>query len=259
MLSKQATDQFFDGQFRDHGHTFELGLGGKPGLVHSGKLLDFLRAQFEYRYEWRGHRMAARDQISHNVRHGADGGVVDPGDVAKREQARRARHAGVRSVIHQPILGKLEDELLASKWFVELLCETQCRGLVRSREAFILFGVVANAVSLQLANLTGAEADVIERCCMAARGHTDYSANTNGARLFDTVLLWLVRFIFNRLELTKGDDPTGAYLFERNDGSLPHEDELQQDFFRWVATYAAASDLEPTNIASGRADIRLRC
>lgn len=122
----------------------------------------------------------------------------------------------------------------------------------------ILFGVVANAVSLQLANLTGAEADVIERCCMAARGHTDYSANTNGARLFDTVLLWLVRFIFNRLELTKGDDPTGAYLFERNDGSLPHEDELQQDFFRWVATYAAASDLEPTNIASGRADIRLR-
>jgi len=42
------------------------------------------------------------------------------------------------------------------------------------------------------------------------------------------------------------------------DGSLPHEDELQQDFFRWVATYAAGSDLEPTNIASGRADIRLK-
>ncbi|WP_169702138.1 hypothetical protein [Marinobacter adhaerens] len=65
-------------------------------------------------------------------------------------------------------------------------------------------------------------------------------------------------FYFNRLELTKGDDPTGAYLFEREDGSLPHEDELQQDFFRWVATYAAGSDLEPTNIASGRADIRLQ-
>jgi len=122
----------------------------------------------------------------------------------------------------------------------------------------VLYGVVENAVSLQLANLTGAEADVIERCCKEARGHTDYSANTNGARLFDTVLLWLVRFIFNRLELTRGDDPTGAYLFERDDGSLPHEDELQRDFFRWVATYAAGSDLEPTNIASGRADIRLR-
>ncbi|MGA0608701.1 hypothetical protein [Caldimonas sp. KR1-144] len=121
----------------------------------------------------------------------------------------------------------------------------------------VLFSVVSNAMSLQLANLTGAEVDVIERCCKEARGHPDYSANANGARLFDTVLLWLVRFIFNRLELTKGDDPTGAYLFERDDGPLPHEDELQKDFFRWVATNAAGSDLEATNIASGRADIRL--
>ncbi|MBK9427361.1 MAG: hypothetical protein IPN63_08235 [Gammaproteobacteria bacterium] len=77
----------------------------------------------------------------------------------------------------------------------------------------VLLGVVANAMSLQLANMTSAEADVIERCCNEVRGHNDYSANTNGARLFDTVLLWLVRFMFNRLELTKGDDPTGAYLF----------------------------------------------
>ncbi|WP_201057264.1 hypothetical protein [Marichromatium gracile] len=122
----------------------------------------------------------------------------------------------------------------------------------------ILFGVVENAVSSLFSNLTGSEVDVIERCCQEAQGHTDYSANTNGARLFDTVLLGMVRFIFNRLELTKGDDPTGAYLFERDNGSLPHEDELQQDFFRWVATYTAGSDLEPTNIASGRADIRLK-
>jgi hypothetical protein len=132
------------------------------------------------------------------------------------------------------------------------------RSSIPEEQRNVVLEVVANAVSLQLANLTGAEVDVIERCCKEARSHTDYSANTNGARLFDTVLLWLVRFIFNRLELTKGDDPTGAYLFERTDGSLPHEDALQQDFFRWVATYAAASDLEPTNIASGRADIRLR-
>jgi hypothetical protein len=122
----------------------------------------------------------------------------------------------------------------------------------------VLAGVVANAMSLQLANMTSAETAVIERCCEAARKHNDYSANANGTRLFDTVLLWLVRFVFNRLELTKGDDPTGAYLFERADGSLPHEAELQQDFFRWLATNSAGSDLEPTNIASGRADIRLR-
>ena len=132
------------------------------------------------------------------------------------------------------------------------------RSKIPEKQRSILFAVVTNAVSLQLDNLTGSEADVIERCIMVAQQHTDYNANTNGARLFDTVLLWLVRFVFNRLELTKGDDPAGAYLFERDDGSRPHEDELQRDFFRWIATYAAGSDLEPTNIASGRADIRLR-
>lgn len=132
------------------------------------------------------------------------------------------------------------------------------RSNIPEEQRNVLFGVVASAMSLQLDNLTGAEVDVIERCCNEARKHTDYSTNTNGARLFDTVLLWVVRFIFSRLELTKRDDATGAYLFERDDGSLPHEDELQQDFFRWVATNAAGSDLESTNIASGRADIRLR-
>jgi len=37
----------------------------------------------------------------------------------------------------------------------------------------IPLGVVANAVSLQRANLTDAEVDAIERCCKEARGHPD--------------------------------------------------------------------------------------
>ena len=109
-----------------------------------------------------------------------------------------------------------------------------------------------------MANLTAAEVDVIERCCIEVQQHIDYSMNSNGMRLYNSVLLWLVRFIFNRLELTRKDDPTGSYLFERDDGSLPHENELQQDFFRWMATNAAGTDLEPTNVGSGRADLSLK-
>ena len=36
------------------------------------------------------------------------------------------------------------------------------------------------------------------------------------------------------------------------------EDALQDDFFRWLTTNAAGSDLEPTNLGGGRADVRLR-
>jgi hypothetical protein len=122
----------------------------------------------------------------------------------------------------------------------------------------VVYGVLENVMYLQQNNMTRAETDIIESCCKKAQAFSDYSSNADGMRLFDTVLYLLVRFICNRLELTKGNDPTGAYLFENNDGKLPHEDQLQQDFFRWVASLAPGSDLEATNIGSGRADIKLR-
>jgi hypothetical protein len=122
----------------------------------------------------------------------------------------------------------------------------------------LLLAVLTNAFSLHFDNLTGAEVEVIERCRGEAQQHPDHRDNVNGARLFDAALLWTVRFIFNRLELARKDDPGGSYLFERDDGTLPHEGELQQDYFRWVSTNAAGTDLEATNVGSGRADLRIR-
>ncbi len=70
-------------------------------------------------------------------------------------------------------------------------------------------------------------------------------------RFFKTML-------FNRLEMTKADDPTVEYLFQHDDGTNAKEDALQADFFRWLTTNAAGSDLEPTNLGGGRADVRLK-
>lgn len=121
-----------------------------------------------------------------------------------------------------------------------------------------LGAVVCNAFALHLANLTQAEVDVVERCRAAVAKHPDHSSNLHGRAMFDAVLLWTVRFLQNRSEVTQNDDPTVAYLFEREDGSLPHEDELQADYFRWLTTNAAGTDLEPTNVGGGRADIRIK-
>jgi hypothetical protein len=121
-----------------------------------------------------------------------------------------------------------------------------------------LSAAVLNAVSLHLDNLTSAETEVIIACFKSAENHPDYRHNPHGARLFDAALLWTVRFLYNRLEISKKDDPSVGYLFERADGSLPHEDELQSDFFRWLTTNAAGSELEPTNQGGGRADLRMK-
>lgn len=121
-----------------------------------------------------------------------------------------------------------------------------------------LLQVVGNAISVHVDNLTGAEIDIIEDAIQNAGHHPDYQTNPHAQRLFDTVLLWVVRFLFNRLEVTKADDPTVEYLFQRADGSNVTEDALQADFFRLLTTNAAGSDLEPTNLGGGRADVRLK-
>jgi len=122
----------------------------------------------------------------------------------------------------------------------------------------VLMEVTSSAFALQVDNMTVAECNVIESCRKIAGTHPDHQCSTQGRRLYDAVLLWTVRFLSNRLEVTQKDDQTVVYLFERPDGSLAHEGELQDDYFRWLATAASSSDLEPTNVGGGRADVRLR-
>ena len=122
----------------------------------------------------------------------------------------------------------------------------------------ILLQVVNNAIAVQIDNLTASEIAIIEEAIGIAREHVDYQTNVHAQRLFDTVLVWTVRFLFTRLEVTQADDPTVGYLFEQSGGVLVKEDALQADFFRLLTTNAAGSDLEPTNIGGGRADVRLK-
>lgn len=118
--------------------------------------------------------------------------------------------------------------------------------------------VVSNAMNVHIDNLTHAEVDVINGVSEAADQFADYRDNPHGGRLFDAILMWLVRFLYNRLEISKGDDATVAYLYSRGDGSPVTEDLLQDDFYRWLTTNIAGSDIEATNVSGGRADVRVR-
>jgi hypothetical protein len=121
-----------------------------------------------------------------------------------------------------------------------------------------LLQVIHSAVAIHADNLTGAEIDIIVDAVGDAKRYPDYQTNPHAQRLFDSILLWLVRFLYNRLEMTRADDPTVEYLFQHADGKNATEDAVQHDFFRWLTTNAAGSDLEATNLGGGRADLRLK-
>jgi hypothetical protein len=114
---------------------------------------------------------------------------------------------------------------------------------------------VADAMNMHIGNMTAAEHDVIETCLNVAGQCADYKNNAAGRQLFRTVLLWTVRFLASRLDLTKGDAPVIAYLFERKDGALPHEDDLQADYHGLMVSNVLGTQIEVSNVGGGRADV----
>lgn len=118
--------------------------------------------------------------------------------------------------------------------------------------------VVSNAYAFSLEGLSTAEIEIFDHCLASVERHPDYRASVRGAKLFGTVLLWTTRFLKNRLEITKKDDPSVTYLFETADGTLAPESALQDDYFRWISTQSASGEMEPTNLGGGRADVALK-
>jgi hypothetical protein len=118
--------------------------------------------------------------------------------------------------------------------------------------------VVSNAYAFSLEGLSTSEIDIFDHCVASVEHHPDYRDSVRGAKLFGTVLLWTTRFLKNRLEVTKKDDPSVTYLFETSSGTLPPESALQDDYFRWISTQSASGEMEPTNLGGGRADVALK-
>lgn len=116
--------------------------------------------------------------------------------------------------------------------------------------------VIADAQSVHVDNMTAAEKAIIRACFEVARSISDYRENARGRTLFHAVLVWTVRFVASRLDLTQRDVPSLSYLFERDDGTLPHERELQADYHALMLSNVLGTEIEVSNVGGGRADLR---
>jgi len=117
--------------------------------------------------------------------------------------------------------------------------------------------VLNDVLQVHMANMGASEQAVLVECIDAAGQATmDYRENASGRILFHAVLAWTLRFLVGRLDLTQRDAPGIAYLFERADGTLPHESELQADYFNLMLSNVAGTEIEVANVGGGRADVR---
>ncbi len=116
--------------------------------------------------------------------------------------------------------------------------------------------VVNSAFSVQMENLSFSEAKIIEDCKETASRHPDYHDNASGGMLFNAVLLYTVRFLASRLDMSRKHDRTVSYLFERDNIKLPLEGELQADYHRFMYGVLSGTEIEVENIGGGRADVK---
>lgn len=123
-----------------------------------------------------------------------------------------------------------------------------------------LHAAVKDSWAVLLHNMSAAEMAVYSDCEHAVSDAPDFSLNVTGRQLFRTVLLLTIRFLQLRLEMTQGNVPGVAYLFETKSEELPDEAALQIDYHQFMVSAVGAScvEIEVPNIGGGRADLRFK-
>ncbi|MGV3616284.1 MAG: hypothetical protein ACO1SV_13200 [Fimbriimonas sp.] len=123
-----------------------------------------------------------------------------------------------------------------------------------AREAVL--AALEETFRLQVSKVSVPESEILERCAAAVSQNPDYRLQGTGYRLFTSVLFLSIRFLADRLEMMRAHDETVSYLFEQDDGSLPHEKELQHDYRRFMTAAGIGPEVEVTDVGGGRADVR---
>lgn len=110
--------------------------------------------------------------------------------------------------------------------------------------------LLVDAVQYALSNITSKEKDILMSLLPIVQGSPDYN---NSRIMVNALIVNIVKFVANRLDLTRGSDPGVAYLYSDYKGKVT-ENDLQMDLYKWLYG-TCGSQLEISNIGGGRADI----
>jgi hypothetical protein len=117
--------------------------------------------------------------------------------------------------------------------------------------------VLEDCINLQKRDMSPVLERILENCISEVAHIDDYKDSTT-KEIFHTILFQTLRFLENRMDMTKKNNPRLKYLFEiEANESLPLESELQMDYYEFMHGNISAGTIkvEVSDIASGRADV----
>jgi len=120
-----------------------------------------------------------------------------------------------------------------------------------------IYQVFEDYLSLQNNDISPVLERILEKCISILENIEDYK-NQRVRQSFNVLLFLTLRFLENRMDMTKKNNPRLKYLFETEVAEkLPKEEELQNDYFQFMDGNISAgfTKVEVSDIASGRADV----
>lgn len=147
----------------------------------------------------------------------------------------------------------LRDNKWHSKYHIALALFNKSKLLIGSDHKFennLVELALKDALEFTLLNITSAEKTILTTLLSAVSANPDYE---NSRIMINAIILNLVKFVANRLNITKKHEPSAIYLYAKKKEKVTESD-FQMDIYRWLYG-TCGSQIEISNIGGGRTDI----
>lgn len=117
--------------------------------------------------------------------------------------------------------------------------------------------IEANVLALTAEATSKITYEILESVLIAMKDNGYYAKYPEAKNFFDVLLLFTIRYVVSRHNLSASSIPSVSFLFDRDPGDLPLEKDLQRDFHNFLmgTPFADICQAEARDLGGGRVDI----
>jgi hypothetical protein len=125
------------------------------------------------------------------------------------------------------------------------------------RQRRVLSSIEANVIAITDETTSAPVAELVDSVLQAMEANSDYREYPEAKQFFDVILLYTIRYLVSRHNLTESSQSRVAFLFNRDPKNLPLEKDLQVDYHEFLmgSPLAEICRAEARDLGGGRVDI----